>query len=132
MENDHEEFKKYLDIILELLKTCWMSGKGIKEFEIGRAHVWTPVTWPYLVCRLLLEKKKNKHIQKKKKKNIIKTKKKKKKKKGDVILSQSRCIQQYDTSESETCKSEPTMTRAKRHKWVHMRRSAMKMRCYTN
>ena len=26
--------------------------------EIGRAHVWTPVTVPYLVCRLLLEKKK--------------------------------------------------------------------------
>ena len=28
--------------------------------EIGRAHVWTPVTFLYLVCRLLLEKKKNK------------------------------------------------------------------------
>ena len=27
-------------------------------FEIGRAHVWTPVTRPDLVCRLLLEKKK--------------------------------------------------------------------------
>ena len=26
--------------------------------EIGRAHVWTPVTLIYLVCRLLLEKKK--------------------------------------------------------------------------
>ena len=26
--------------------------------KIGRAHVWTPVTVPYLVCRLLLEKKK--------------------------------------------------------------------------
>ena len=26
--------------------------------EIGRAHVWTPVTRPDLVCRLLLEKKK--------------------------------------------------------------------------
>ena len=26
--------------------------------EIGRAHVWTPVTWNDLVCRLLLEKKK--------------------------------------------------------------------------
>src|SRR6056300_865524 len=27
--------------------------------EIGRAHVWTPVTFRNLVCRLLLEKKKN-------------------------------------------------------------------------
>src|SRR3546814_12213050 len=27
--------------------------------EIGRAHVWTPVTNAHLVCRLLLEKKKN-------------------------------------------------------------------------
>ena len=38
-------------------------------------HVWTPVTRPDLVCRLLLEKKKTKKKkQKKKKKN--KTKKK--------------------------------------------------------
>ena len=29
-----------------------------QEREIGRAHVWTPVTDHYLVCRLLLEKKK--------------------------------------------------------------------------
>src|SRR3546814_4153015 len=33
--------------------------------QIGRAHVWTPVTNAHLVCRLLLEKKKknkrNKH-----------------------------------------------------------------------
>ena len=28
--------------------------------KIGRAHVWTPVTFLYLVCRLLLEKKKTK------------------------------------------------------------------------
>src|SRR3546814_1686824 len=28
------------------------------EGEIGRAHVWTPVTNAHLVCRLLLEKKK--------------------------------------------------------------------------
>src|SRR3546814_5587447 len=27
--------------------------------EIGRAHVWTPVTNAHLVCRLLLEKKKD-------------------------------------------------------------------------
>src|SRR3546814_7833491 len=29
--------------------------------EIGRAHVWTPVTNAHLVCRLLLEKKKQKN-----------------------------------------------------------------------
>src|SRR3546814_3144964 len=28
------------------------------EAEIGRAHVWTPVTNAHLVCSLLLEKKK--------------------------------------------------------------------------
>src|SRR3546814_8884365 len=28
--------------------------------QIGRAHVWTPVTNAHLVCRLLLEKKKKK------------------------------------------------------------------------
>ena len=30
--------------------------------KIGRAHVWTPVTFLYLVCRLLLEKKKAPNI----------------------------------------------------------------------
>ena len=29
------------------------------SLQIGRAHVWTPVTHTYLVCRLLLEKKNN-------------------------------------------------------------------------
>src|SRR3546814_3226130 len=29
--------------------------------QIGRAHVWTPVTNAHLVCRLLLEKKKITH-----------------------------------------------------------------------
>src|SRR3546814_9422287 len=29
--------------------------------QIGRAHVWTPVTNAHLVCRLLLEKKKQTH-----------------------------------------------------------------------
>src|SRR3546814_6532598 len=37
-------------------------GKGrghvLSGQEIGRAHVWTPVTNAHLVCRLLLEKKK--------------------------------------------------------------------------
>ena len=41
-------------------------------YKIGRAHVWTPVTWNDLVCRLLLEKKK---IKKKKKNNIQQTNK---------------------------------------------------------
>ena len=36
----------------------------LSSSEIGRAHVWTPVTWNDLVCRLLLEKKKqNNEIQ---------------------------------------------------------------------
>ena len=35
--------------------TIWKGGG-----EIGRAHVWTPVTSAHLVCRLLLEKKKKK------------------------------------------------------------------------
>ena len=46
--------------------------KLAKEYKlkIGRAHVWTPVTLIYLVCRLLLEKKKKKKRRKKKKKDI--------------------------------------------------------------
>src|SRR3546814_7098078 len=31
--------------------------RSSKKKEIGRAHVWTPVTNAHLVCRLLLEKK---------------------------------------------------------------------------
>src|SRR3546814_2451703 len=31
---------------------------AIPAVQIGRAHVWTPVTNAHLVCRLLLEKKK--------------------------------------------------------------------------
>ena len=42
---------------------------GAVDGEIGRAHVWTPVTVNNLVCRLLLEKKKKKY-KKKNKKNI--------------------------------------------------------------
>ena len=33
-------------------------GQASYQGQIGRAHVWTPVTRPDLVCRLLLEKKK--------------------------------------------------------------------------
>src|SRR3546814_4790920 len=33
------------------------------KLEIGRAHVWTPVTNAHLVCRLLLEKKKHNRTQ---------------------------------------------------------------------
>src|SRR3546814_7435162 len=32
---------------------------GNRRDQIGRAHVWTPVTNAHLVCRLLLEKKNN-------------------------------------------------------------------------
>src|SRR5213075_3349551 len=35
------------------------SGPAGTQIEIGRAHVLTPVTPCYLVCRLLLEKKKH-------------------------------------------------------------------------
>src|SRR6188472_4789505 len=40
--------------------TCSDSGTAASPWstEIGRAHVWTPVTVSHLVCRLLLEKKK--------------------------------------------------------------------------
>src|SRR3546814_15899689 len=34
--------------------------RDLLQTEIGRAHVWTPVTNAHLVCRLLLEKKKTK------------------------------------------------------------------------
>src|SRR3546814_20323179 len=34
-----------------------LRGYGARS-QIGRAHVWTPVTNAHLVCRLLLEKKK--------------------------------------------------------------------------
>ena len=35
---------------------------NVDSLQIGRAHVLTPVTWPYLVCRLLLEKKKTNRL----------------------------------------------------------------------
>src|SRR3546814_8944527 len=41
-----------------------------EDKEIGRAHVWTPVTNAHLVCRLLLEKKKNKQVKKNSKKPV--------------------------------------------------------------
>src|SRR3546814_7249457 len=34
---------------------------GYRASQIGRAHVWTPVTNAQIVCRLLLEKKKQQH-----------------------------------------------------------------------
>src|SRR3546814_2089511 len=47
------------------LQQSSLGGKFLQSFrqfeEIGRAHVWTPVTNAHLVCRLLLEKKKYKH-----------------------------------------------------------------------
>ena len=41
-----------------VMRRTTLSLKRIVVVEIGRAHVWTPVTWNDLVCRLLLEKKK--------------------------------------------------------------------------
>src|SRR3546814_10170727 len=35
----------------------------LTTYQIGRAHVWTPVTNAHLVCRLLLETKKPKEPQ---------------------------------------------------------------------
>ena len=34
----------------------FLGSKITADGEIGRAHVWTPVTFTDLVCRLLLEK----------------------------------------------------------------------------
>src|SRR3546814_9096828 len=38
--------------------SSWFSGVLAEGYEIGRAHVCTPVTNAHLVCRLLLAKKK--------------------------------------------------------------------------
>ena len=67
--------------------------------EIGRAHVWTPVTCQNLVCRLLLEKKKKKRKKKKKKR------KKKKKKKTQWRMR---------VSEEHTQRRTPSTTRRSR------------------
>ena len=53
-----------MEILNEDIAATVDHGEGIVgafTAEIGRAHVWTPVTWNDLVCRLLLEKKKNKN-----------------------------------------------------------------------
>ena len=48
--------------VKDITRTGASSHKGVKYvcLQIGRAHVWTPVTCQNLVCRLLLEKKKKK------------------------------------------------------------------------
>ena len=54
----------FLKSILSFRKVHTYIPQVIEQFiyiEIGRAHVWTPVTFLYLVCRLLLEKK-NKYV----------------------------------------------------------------------
>src|SRR3546814_5983793 len=51
----------------EMASDGWKTAIGVSTYavartlpsQIGRAHVWTPVTNAHLVCRLLLEKKKN-------------------------------------------------------------------------
>ena len=55
---------------LKKLKKPIFTISLLHSIEIGRAHVWTPVTCQNLVCRLLLEKKK-----KKKKNNNIHSRK---------------------------------------------------------
>src|SRR3546814_8473474 len=48
----------------------------LRTFEIGRAHVCTPVTNAHLVCRLLLEKNKKAHTDLYQKNNISYTQQK--------------------------------------------------------
>src|SRR3546814_4829149 len=55
----HRKNTQHADLGRETLRL----GDGVRDqrrqcLEIGRAHVWTPVTNAHLVCRLLLEKKK--------------------------------------------------------------------------
>src|SRR3546814_523149 len=45
---------------IALLDRATRQAMKTKQKQIGRAHVWTPVTNAHLVCSLLLEKKKNK------------------------------------------------------------------------
>src|SRR3546814_4656359 len=45
-----------------VLFPCWQIV-SVQAFEIGRAHVCTPVTNAHLVCRLLLEKKKKNTLE---------------------------------------------------------------------
>ena len=62
VKNSHMSYSEYLD------ECCFDEDTGETD-QIGRAHVWTPVTVNNLVCRLLLEKKKIKQKKKKKTKN---------------------------------------------------------------
>src|SRR3546814_3826968 len=43
--------------LLGVLGLCWNGARLAWPYEIGRAHVCTPVPNAHLVCRLLLEKK---------------------------------------------------------------------------
>src|SRR3546814_4639734 len=52
----YENPPKFIDELAELLLTRNIKPE-IEIFEIGRAHVCTPVTNAHLVCRLLLETK---------------------------------------------------------------------------
>src|SRR3546814_10823725 len=50
------------DVLIDAIETDTRAldvddGRNALFVEIGRAHVWTPVTNAPLVCRLLLEKK---------------------------------------------------------------------------
>ena len=77
--NVYRSIKQGISYLSLLNRKYKGSTQTINEMKIGRAHVWTPVTVPYLVCRLLLEKKKKKKKRQKKRKKKKKKKKEKKK-----------------------------------------------------
>ena len=63
MDIKKTNFEKKIDLLKEDVShfiEVYNSTYHYDNIKIGRAHVWTPVTLIYLVCRLLLEKKKKK------------------------------------------------------------------------
>src|SRR5216117_4365147 len=69
---------------LRMICCSLLQKQAAKQHKISKDRKSTrrtPVTLPYLVCRLLLEKKKKKKKSREKSKHNIKKKKKKKKKK---------------------------------------------------
>ena len=64
-------YKLFWPYVIHLRALYWfiqvyaiLTTHSLRLGKIGRAHVWTPVTWNDLVCRLLLEKKnKQKHTR---------------------------------------------------------------------
>ncbi len=54
-DDEHTKIDYSNFVIRWIVDRIWLD---LNRDEIGRAHVWTPVTMSNLVCRLLLEKKK--------------------------------------------------------------------------